>query len=210
MLRAWWSRLIQRLAGTGWQPEGDSPVKLVVGLGNPGAKYRGTRHNVGYDVLAELARRYDAGKPRNRFAGETVDVTLSGARVLLLSPTTYMNRSGRSVVEACGFFKLGPEDLLVVCDDLSLPLGKIRVRPKGSSGGHKGLEDIIRSLGTENFPRLRVGIGSPPQGLDAAEFVLMRFSAEEREVIREAVTRACDAVAVWVTQGIDACMNRYN
>ncbi|NMC20474.1 MAG: aminoacyl-tRNA hydrolase [Thermogutta sp.] len=185
-------------------------MKLVVGLGNPGSKYRGTRHNVGYDVLAELARRYGAGKPRNRFAGETVDVLLDGVRVLLLSPTTYMNRSGRSVAEAAGFFKLGPEDLMVVCDDLSLPLGKLRVRAKGSSGGHKGLEDIIRSLGTEHFPRLRVGIGSPPPGLDAADYVLMRFSAEEQVAIREAVTKACDAVAVWVAQGIDACMNRYN
>lgn len=210
MPRAWWLRLIRQLVGTAWQPEGEPPVKLVVGLGNPGLKYRGTRHNVGYDVIAELARRCNAGRPRNRFAGETVDVVLSGVRVLLLSPTTYMNRSGRSVAEAGGFFKLCPDDILVVCDDLSLPLGKLRLRSKGSSGGHKGLEDIIRNLGTENFPRLRVGIGSPPQGVDAAEYVLTRFSAEEREVIHGAVTRACDAVTVWVAQGIDACMNRYN
>jgi len=210
VLRALWSRLIERLAGTAREPEGEPPVKLVVGLGNPGTKYHGTRHNVGYDVLAELARRYEAGKPRNRFAGETVDVVMNGVRVLLLSPTTYMNRSGRSVAEASGFFKLRPEDVMVVCDDLSLPLGKLRIRAKGSSGGHKGLEDIIRSLGTENFPRLRVGIGSPPQGLDAADYVLQRFSAEEQAVIREAVTKACDAVTVWVAQGIDACMNRYN
>lgn len=211
MPRAWWLRLlIQRFVGIAWQPEGEPPVKLVVGLGNPGPKYGGTRHNVGYDVVAELARRCNAGRPRNRFAGETVDVVLSGVRVLLLSPTTYMNRSGRSVAEAGSFFKLCPNDIFVVCDDLNLPLGKLRVRSKGSSGGHKGLEDIIRNLGTESFPRLRVGIGSPPQGVDAAEYVLTRFSAEEREVMQGAVTRACDAVTVWVAQGIDACMNRYN
>jgi len=209
VLRVLWSAWIRRLSGA-WACEGDRPVKLVVGLGNPGAKYQGTRHNVGYDVLAELARRHNAGKVRNRFSGETVEITLGGVRTLLLSPTTYMNRSGRSVAEANGFYKLRLEDLLVVCDDLSLPIWKIRVRAKGSSGGHKGLEDIIRHLGTEDFPRLRIGIGSPPPGMDAADYVLKRFSEEERDVMRRATARACDAVAVWIEQGIDVCMNRYN
>ncbi len=185
-------------------------MKLVVGLGNPGRKYEATRHNLGYRVVAELAKRHGGSRPRQRFRGETVDVDLGGVRTLLLSPTTYMNHSGASVLEARDFFKLPCQDLLVVCDDLSLPVGRLRFRASGSSGGQKGLEDIIRRLGTEDFPRLRIGIGSPPPGWDAADFVLSRFAESDAARIEEAVLRAADAVADWVRHGIEFCMNRYN
>ncbi|HID75438.1 MAG TPA: aminoacyl-tRNA hydrolase [Planctomycetaceae bacterium] len=185
-------------------------MKLVVGLGNPGRKYEGTRHNVGYLVLAELARRFGTSKPRSRFHGHVVEVDLEGVRAVLLSPLTYMNRSGLSAAAARDYYKLANDDLLVICDDLNLPLGKLRVRPKGSSGGQKGLEDIIRHLGAEDFPRLRIGIGSPPQGWDATDYVLGRFSREEKAQIEQAVRRASDAVVAWARHGIQHCMNQYN
>jgi PTH1 family peptidyl-tRNA hydrolase len=185
-------------------------MKLVVGLGNPGRRYAGTRHNIGYAVLGELGRRFGAGKYKTRFQGEVMEAELGGQRALLLSPTTYMNLSGASVLEARDFYKLQQEDLLVLCDDLNLPLGKLRVRAQGSSGGQKGMEDIIRRLGSEAFSRLRVGIGTPPPGWDAADFVLARFTAEEQLLVDEAVQRAADAVVVWAREGVDGCMNRYN
>lgn len=185
-------------------------MKLVVGLGNPGRRYEGTRHNVGYAVLAELARRHADGTPRSSFQGEVLEAGLDGVKALLLSPTTYMNASGASVQAAVGFYKLPLEHLLVVCDDLNLPLGKIRVRGKGSAGGQKGLEDVIRRLGTEEFARLRIGIGGPPEGWDATGFVLGKFTADEKMEIDQAVARASDAVVVWARDGVDCCMNRYN
>ena len=189
---------------------GDPSVKLVVGLGNPGRKYEGTRHNVGFAVLAELARRHATGRPKSRFHGEVVDADLGGVRALLLSPLTYMNLSGTSVQAAVGFYKLDCRDLLVVCDDLNLPLAKLRLRSKGSSGGQKGLEDIIRRLGTEEFGRLRIGIGAPPEGWEAAGYVLGKMSQQEKAEIEDAVSRAADAVALWAGEGIECCMNRYN
>ena len=147
-------------------------MKLVVGLGNPGRRYEGTRHNIGYAVLAELARRFGAAPPKARFHGAVVEADLSGQKTLLLSPTTFMNLSGASVQEAKSFYKLADEDLLVVCDDLNLPVGKLRFRARGSSGGQKGLEDIIQRLATEDFPRLRIGVGTAPEGWDWADYVL--------------------------------------
>ncbi|GIX01992.1 MAG: peptidyl-tRNA hydrolase [Thermogutta sp.] len=203
-LRSWW---------TSWRQTSTElpPMKVVVGLGNPGRQYEGTRHNVGYEVLRELARRFAEGQQvRRRFSGETLDVTITGTRVLLLSPTTYMNRSGQSVGQVKDFYKLSTDDILVVCDDLNLPLGRLRFRARGSAGGHKGLADVIRVLGTEAVPRLRIGIGAPPPGQDAVRFVLSRFTPEEEAVMREAYRRAADGVELWVHQGIQACMNRYN
>ena len=185
-------------------------MKLVVGLGNPGRRYRGTRHNVGFSVLAELAGRFGDGSVKARFHGETVDASFEGHRVMLLSPLTFMNRSGTSVQEAKSFYKIPDEDLLVVCDDLNLPVARIRIRPQGSSGGQKGLEDIVRRLGTEQFARLRIGIGAPPEGWDWADYVLSKFTKEESGEIEEAVSRAADAVVLWACEGIETCMNRYN
>ena len=185
-------------------------MKLVVGLGNPGRRYQGTRHNIGYAVLAELARKLGGGPPKAQFHGAVVEAKLSDQKVLLLSPTTFMNLSGTSVREARSFYKLADEDLLVICDDLNLPVGKLRFRARGSSGGQKGLEDIIRRLATEEFSRLRVGVGTAPDGWNWADYVLSRFTAEELPVVKQAVGVAADSVAVWAREGIDFCMNQYN
>jgi peptidyl-tRNA hydrolase, PTH1 family len=185
-------------------------MKLVVGLGNPGRRYEGTRHNIGYAVLAELARRFGATPAKARFHGALVEADLNGQRALLLSPTTFMNLSGTSVQEAKSFYKLENEDLLVICDDLNLPVGKLRFRSRGSSGGQKGLEDILQRLGTEEFARLRIGVGTAPEGWSWADYVLGRFTPEEMLVIGQAVGSAADAVAVWARDGIEFCMNQYN
>jgi PTH1 family peptidyl-tRNA hydrolase len=185
-------------------------MKLVVGLGNPGRKYRETRHNVGYKVLEVLAERYGRGGPRTAFQGLCVDADVSAERVVLLQPETYMNKSGASVARAKDFYKLGAADLLIVCDDFNLPLAKLRFRAKGSAGGQKGLEDIIRCLGGDEFPRLRIGIGPVPPGRDPADFVLGRFTDEEGREIEPTVVRASDAVGDWIRSGIDYCMNQYN
>jgi len=185
-------------------------MKLVVGLGNPGRRYEGTRHNVGYRVLAELARQHGLGPATVRFQGEVVEADLAGQKTLLLSPTTFMNLSGFSVRQAMNFYKLPLTDLLVICDDLNLPVGKLRFRARGSSGGQKGLEDIIEKLGTEEFCRLRLGIGAPPEGCDWADYVLSRFTPEETPIIEDAVRLASQAAVDWASQGIDFCMNRYN
>jgi peptidyl-tRNA hydrolase, PTH1 family len=185
-------------------------MKLVVGLGNPGRRYQATRHNIGYAVLAELARKFGTPPAKSRFHGEVVEADLSGQKALLLSPTTFMNLSGVSVQEAMSFYKLPSEDLLVLCDDLNLPVGKLRLRGQGSSGGQKGLEDIIQRLGTDQFSRLRIGIGTAPEGRDWADYVLSRFTPEEVPVIEQAVGLAAEAAAVWAREGIEFCMNRYN
>ena len=185
-------------------------MKLIVGLGNPGRKYQGTRHNVGFAVLAEVARKYATGRPKRKFQGEVVEADLEGVSALLLSPTTYMNHSGASVQTARDFYKLPDQDLLVICDDLNLPLAKLRFRAGGSSGGQKGLADIILRLGTEEFSRLRIGTGAPPDGRDATDYVLEKFTRQEIPEIEEAIWRAADAVAVWAREGIEHCMNQYN
>lgn len=185
-------------------------MKLVVGLGNPGRRYAETRHNVGFAVLAELARRHATTGPKANFHGEVVEADLDGTRALLLSPLTYMNRSGTSVQAAVAFYKLPLEDVLLICDDLNLPVAKLRIRSKGSSGGQKGLEDVIRCLGSEEFPRLRIGIGSPPPGWEGADYVLGKIPEAERKELDVAIATAADAVVVWAREGIQSCMNRYN
>lgn len=185
-------------------------MKLIVGLGNPGRKYAQTRHNVGYEVLAELARRYGTGAPKSKFHGEIMEADLAGQRALLLSPVTYMNLSGKSVLATRDFYKLDMDQLLVVCDDMNLPLGKLRFRAKGSAGGQKGLQDIILRLASEEFCRLRVGIGAPPDNWNGADFVLSKFSRQEKPIIEDGVSIAADAVVAWARDGIQDCMNQYN
>ena len=185
-------------------------MKLVVGLGNPGRRYEGTRHNIGFIVVGELAKKYCASGLKSRFQGETAEADLDGERALLLTPTTYMNLSGGSVLAARDFYKIPKQDLLVVCDDLNLPLAKLRVRAAGSAGGQKGLEDIIRRLGTEEFARLRIGIGTPPDGWSWPDFVLSKFTKEEIPAMEQAVARSVEAIVVWAREGAQACMNRYN
>jgi PTH1 family peptidyl-tRNA hydrolase len=185
-------------------------MKLVVGLGNPGKRYEGTRHNVGFIVVRELAKKYSASGSKARFQGETAEAELDGHKALLLTPTTYMNLSGASVLAVRDFYKIPQEDLLVVCDDLNLPLAKLRVRAGGSAGGQKGLQDIIRRLGSEGFARLRIGIGTPPNGWSWPDFVLSRFTKEEIPAMEQAIDRALEAIVVWAGQGVQTCMNRYN
>ncbi len=185
-------------------------MKLVVGLGNPGRKYAGTRHNVGFDVLDELSRRASAPAPRSSMDALVADAQLAGERVLLAAPQTFMNLSGRSVRQMIDFYKLPLDDLLVVCDDLNLPCGKLRLRKSGSAGGQKGLQSIIQQLGTEDFPRLRIGIDRPPPRMDSAAYVLARFSAHEREDIERAILVAADGVEFWLREGAEAAMNRIN
>lgn len=185
-------------------------MKLVVGLGNPGKKYEGTRHNVGFEVVAEVARRHGSGKPRAKFSGEVVEADVGGEKLVLLCPTTYMNRSGGSVLAARDFYKLSDDEVLIVCDDINLPVAKLRIRPKGSSGGQKGLADIIRRLGGDEVSRLRVGVGAPPEGWDAAGYVLGKFTRQEQKEIEPAILDAADAVTVWARDGIATCMNQYN
>jgi PTH1 family peptidyl-tRNA hydrolase len=185
-------------------------MKLVVGLGNPGRKYEGTRHNVGFMILAGLARKF--GKPplKEKFQADVMEAEIGGERALLMTPLTFMNLSGQSVAEAKNFYKIPEQDLLVICDDLNLPLGKLRIRTKGASGGQKGLEDIIRRLGTDDFPRLRVGIGNPPGNWDWADFVLSKFAKDEQPIMDEAIVRAGEAVEAWTRNGIEFCMNHFN
>jgi PTH1 family peptidyl-tRNA hydrolase len=186
-------------------------MKLVIGLGNPGRKYEGTRHNVGFVVLDEMARRHAAGATgRTNFQADTIEASIGGEKVLLAKPQTYMNLSGATALAARDFYKLANSDLLVVCDDFALPLGKLRIRPQGSGGGQKGLADIIRRLGTDEVPRLRIGVGPLPAGWDGADFVLGKFTKEEQKEIDVAVVRAADAVGDWLTQGVTTTMNKYN
>jgi PTH1 family peptidyl-tRNA hydrolase len=185
-------------------------MKLIVGLGNPGSRYTGTRHNIGFEVIAELARRHAAGSPREKFQAELAEATIAGEKTLLMCPLTFMNLSGQAVQPARDFYKIENNDLLVVCDDFALPLGKLRIRAQGSAGGQKGLDDIIRRLGTDELPRLRIGIGPLPENWEAANFVLGKFSKEEAAEATEIVKRSADAVASWVRDGLAKAMNQYN
>ncbi len=185
-------------------------MKLVVGLGNPGRKYEGTRHNVGFRVLVELARRHGRSQPKQAFNGEVVEANITEEKTLLLCPHTLMNRSGASVLAARDFYKIESGDLLIVSDDLNLPLGKLRFRANGSSGGQRGLADVLLRLGTQDIARLRIGIGAAPQGRDAADWVLGRFAKHEQDEIDVAIMRAADAVEAWAREGLVVSMNRYN
>src|SRR5262245_3426459 len=184
-------------------------MKVVVGLGNPGPKYNATRHNVGFAVVDALAAGPGAGGPQNRFQAEVVELREDDRKLLLVKPQTFMNLSGRCVRQLVDFYQLPPEDLLIVCDDINLPLGKLRLRARGTHGGHNGLRDIQAHLGTTEYSRLRIGVDSPGER-DAVEHVLGRFRPTEKPVIEEAVQTAAQAVLVWVHQGIDVCMNQYN
>jgi len=191
-------------------PEG-RPDRIVVGLGNPGRRYEGTRHNLGFDVARRFVQLQGGERLRAAFDSELMLTSVGRQAVLVMLPQTYMNRSGRAVRAAIDRFRQFQLDrLLVICDDLNLPLGKLRFRPKGSDGGHRGLRDIIEELGTNEFHRLRLGIGSPPPGCDAAEYVLAPFSNSERQQVEEMIERAAEAVLLWCRADITTCMNQYN
>jgi peptidyl-tRNA hydrolase, PTH1 family len=184
-------------------------LKLIVGLGNPGSDYSDTRHNVGFLIVDELARRHQVAlRSQAKWKARTAKVGGIGDGVLLAAPTTFMNLSGWAVREIAGFHKLEPADLLVVVDDADLPLGKLRLRPGGSAGGHNGLKSIIQELGTDAFPRLRIGVGR--QEGELRNHVLGRFSGDEKPQIEAAVKRAADAAELFAREGILAAMNVFN
>ncbi len=185
-------------------------MKFIVGLGNPGSRYAGTRHNVGYDVLQVLGRRLSVDRWRSQYEADIADGLIGGEKVLLVAPTTYMNLSGRAVKSHLGFHQGEAGDVLVICDDLNLPSGKLRLRASGSAGGQKGLQNIVELLGTPQVARLRIGIGRPLAPIDPSDYVLGKFSSEEKPLIEAAVLQAAEAVEVWVSHGIAAAMNKYN
>lgn len=185
-------------------------MKLLVGLGNPGSRYETTRHNAGWMALDRLA--HDRGltfRTERRFRGDAVEMELAGTgRVLLLKPLTFMNLSGEAVLAATSFYKIEPADVLVITDDYALPLGMIRVRARGSAGGHNGLKSISANLGTTEFPRVRIGVGSP---IDSAiDHVLGTFQKDEWPIVHDMTVLAADAAILALTDGVQAAMNRYN
>lgn len=184
-------------------------MKLLVGLGNPGPKYAGTRHNVGFDVIDYLAAAPGTSTFRERFEAQVAERQEGAETVLLMKPLTFMNLSGRAVRAALDFYKLPVEQLMVVCDDFNLPLGKLRIRPKGSHGGQNGLRNIQDQLGTDAYARMRIGVGAPGVG-EAVDHVLGRFKPGERTAAEDAVARAAQAAVVWVAAGLEECMNRFN
>ena len=184
---------------------------LLVGLGNPGTQYENTRHNVGFLVADELAERQNAPIQRLKFKALTNLLTISGEKVLVMKPQTYMNLSGESVGEAARFYKIPADHVVVISDDISLPVGKLRIRTGGSAGGHNGLKNIIQHLGTDQFPRIKVGVGAPGQaGYDVVDWVIGRPLGEDQKVLMEALDRAGDAAEVLISQGSDRAMNRFN
>jgi PTH1 family peptidyl-tRNA hydrolase len=185
-------------------------MKLIVGLGNPGRRYRATRHNVGWEVIDRLARRWRTVVTVEDGWSLVGRAAVEGRRVLLAKPQTYVNVSGVAVADLRRRHRIPVEDLYVVVDDLDLPLGRIRMRARGTHGGHNGLRSVIEALGSEEFPRLRIGIGRPPEGVEPAEFVLTRVSDDERPVLDAALHRAVEALEVAVIEGPAAAMNRFN
>ncbi|MDY4194116.1 MAG: aminoacyl-tRNA hydrolase [Bariatricus sp.] len=184
---------------------------VIVGLGNPDDKYQGTRHNVGFDVIDLLAEKYNIAvdtKKHRAYIGKGI---IGGQKVILAKPQTYMNLSGESVRSLVEYYKVDPEtELLIIFDDISLDVGQLRIRKKGSAGGHNGIKNIIANLGTSVFQRIKVGVGEKPKGYDLADYVLGRFSKEDRELIKEGFECAAEAVAMITAGEIDQAMNKYN
>jgi PTH1 family peptidyl-tRNA hydrolase len=181
---------------------------LIVGLGNPGLEYRHTRHNVGFDILDLVADKYNISVNRTKFKGVCGDGFIAGEKVLLLKPSTYMNLSGESLVEAANFYKIPRENIIVIYDDISLAVGRMRIRPDGSAGGHNGIKNIILHLSSEVFPRIRVGVGQPQSGL--IPHVLGHFPKEERELLEKLFPAAIEATETIIRDGVTEAMNKYN
>ncbi len=184
---------------------------LIVGLGNPGKEYHNTRHNIGFRCVDALAAANGLSYARKKKSKSKLATgTITGHAVLIAKPQMYMNLSGSSVQGLAAFYKIPPAQILVIYDDLDLPPGTLRIRAQGGSGGHRGITDIIQRLGTREFPRIRFGIGRPPDRMDPAAFVLRRFDGEETPVVEEAITRVLKTIEMWLTDSIDNAMNHYN
>ena len=183
---------------------------LIAGLGNPTREYEKTRHNVGFeaiDILADKAGTTVTEKKHKALYGKGY---IGGQKVILAKPQTYMNLSGESIREIADFYKIEPENIIILCDDINLSEGQLRIRLKGSAGGHNGLKNIISHLGTQEFPRIRIGVGEKPRGMDLADYVLWRFPKEQQAVMEEAYRDAADAACMMIEEGADAAMNHYN
>lgn len=184
---------------------------LIVGLGNPGKEYEMTRHNIGFSVIDYMADKYNVKINKLKFKALYGETVIEGEKVYLVKPQTYMNLSGESVREFCAFYKIPPENVLVIFDDISLNPGQIRLRKKGSAGGHNGIKSIIYQLQSDQFPRIKVGVGAPPhKEYDLADYVLGRFTKEEIPILEDAIIRATDAVGFMIKSGMDMAMNRFN
>ncbi len=183
----------------------------MVFLGNPGPRYAGTRHNAGFLTADAAEKQYGVKINRSRFKALTAECEIGGEKVLFMKPQTFMNLSGDAVGQAAAFYKISPEHVLVVSDEMSLPVGKIRIRPKGSAGGHNGLKSIIAALSSQDFPRIRLGVGSPPHtDYDVKDWVLSVFRNEDAEQITDAAARAAAAIETYITCGPEKAMNQYN
>ena len=184
---------------------------LVVFLGNPGPKYSGTRHNAGFLTADAAEKRFGVSINRSRFKALTASCEINGEKVLFMKPQTYMNLSGEAVGQAAAFYHLPADHVLVISDEMSLPVGKIRIRPKGSAGGHNGLKSIISSLGTDEFPRIRLGVGAPPlPDYDVKDWVLSVFRDQDAEAIAHAAEQAAEAIETYIKFGSEKAMNKYN
>lgn len=184
---------------------------LIVFLGNPGLRYEGTRHNAGFMAADAMAKAAGLSINKARFKALTASCNIGGESVLLMKPQTFMNLSGEAVAQAARFYKIPPEHIIVVSDEMSLPIGKLRIRMKGSAGGHNGLKDIIAKLGTEDFPRIRLGVGAPPHPeYGWIDWVLTPLRGQDGELFAEAAQRAADAIECCLRDGVDAAMNKYN
>lgn len=186
-------------------------MKAIVGLGNPGEKYEHTRHNAGYDVISIIAAKLNTPIKKLKFQATIGETFLNGEKLVLIKPQTFMNLSGLTVSDALAFYKMEPRDMLLLVDDIDLPMGQMRIRPKGGAGTHNGLRSIVECTGSEDFPRIRLGMGTPPKEWDLADWVLGKFQTEEeRKIMFDAYVEAADAALCWAEHGIDQAMNRYN
>jgi peptidyl-tRNA hydrolase, PTH1 family len=185
-------------------------LMVIVGLGNPGNKYENTRHNVGFCTIDILSEKYGIKVDRLKHRALVGDGNIKGIRVILVKPQTFMNLSGESVRDIIEWYKLAMDNLIVIYDDVDLPAGTIRIRPSGSSGTHNGMRSVIFQLQSDEFPRIRIGIGKAPEGWDLADYVLSRFSGDDAKVIRQSIERAADAAAAIITDGVTVAMNAYN
>ena len=190
--------------------EDDRVMYIIAGLGNPTREYEKTRHNVGFEVIDVLADMLGTTVEEKKFKGCYGRGIIGGEKVLLLKPQTFMNLSGESIRAASDFYKVDPEHIIIIYDDISLDVGQLRIRKKGSAGGHNGFKNIIAHLGTQEFPRIKVGVGDKPKKMDLADYVLSRFSKEDRAAMEDAFKEAAKAVEVMITEGMDTAMNQFN
>ncbi|MDF2951718.1 MAG: Aminoacyl-tRNA hydrolase [Anaerocolumna sp.] len=183
---------------------------IIIGLGNPSREWQATRHNIGFDAITHLSDEYNIPLDFKKHKALCGKGYIEGEKVLLAQPQTFMNRSGESVRELVDFYKVSSNEIIIIYDDISLAVGQLRLRGKGSAGGHNGVKSIISHLGSEEFPRIKVGVGDKPKGWDLADYVLGRFNNEEQPIIREALKKTSDAVKTIIMDGMEAAMNLYN